>query len=268
MKKLLQEIKNSIVFIGRVENGHSIVVGTGFLIQIDGFVHIVTAKHVVWRDFSILGTFGNTKQMSKMVYKPFSFIYKDNLNWISHNNQNIDIAILPYLINSDDNSSFISSDLLSNNLDELLELSDIFYASFQPGINNLEVDGSVDPIYRKGFVSRKNNDGTFYIDATAFPGNSGSPIFNYPNAIEINDNGVVIGNQKPIKILGVMSAYVPYEDVAISRQTSRPRVIFEENTGISKVFSAHYIKEIINQQNFQDQLNRLKMIQPLKTSSK
>jgi hypothetical protein len=155
---------------------------------------------------------------------------------------------------------FIEEELLLDNIDSLVELSDIFYGSFQPNINDLQKDGSVNPILRKGFVSRINNDGTFYIDSSAFPGNSGSPIFSYPNAIEFNENGLTIGTPKPIKLLGVMSSYVPYKEVAISVQTQQPRVIFEENTGISKVFSSQYIREIIKQDDFQEQLNRLKQI--------
>jgi hypothetical protein len=33
----------------------------------------------------------------------------------------------------------------------------------------------------------------------------------------------------------VVSGYVPYQDVAISVQTNRPRVIFEENSGMAAV---------------------------------
>ena len=36
----------------------------------------------------------------------------------------------------------------------------------------------------------------------------------------------------------MVKSYVPYQDVAISRQTGRPRVVFEENTGLC---SAHPI---------------------------
>ena len=36
-------------------------------------------------------------------------------------------------------------------------------------------------------------------------------------------------------LIGVVSGYVPYEDVAISAQTNRPRVIFEENSGMAVV---------------------------------
>lgn len=260
MKNILQNIKNSIVFIGNIVNNQPRIVGTGFLISVDNHVHLVTAKHVIDKEFMQLGVFGNTKQLSKMSFKPFSDFYKANLEWIRHNNNNIDIAIIPFLVNQNDKLVFIDSALLLDNLDNLIELSDIFYGSFQPGINNLDKDGSVNPIYRKGFVSRINSDGTFYIDSAAFPGNSGSPIFNYPNAIEINEHGITIGQAKPIQLLGVMSSYTPYQDVAISAQTGRTRVVFEENTGISLVFSSQFIKEIIKQSNFQTQLNIQKQI--------
>ena len=241
MKNILQNIKNSIVFIGKIVNNQPQIYGTGFLISVDNHVHLVTAKHVIEKEFMQLGVFGNTKQLSMMSFKPFNDFYNSNLEWIRHNNNNIDIAVIPFLVNPNDKLVFIDHNLLLDNLNDLIELSDIFYGSFQPGINNLEKDGSVNPIYRKGFVSRINNDGTFYIDSAAFPGNSGSPIFNYPSVIEINDQVVSIGSVKPIKLLGVMSSYTPYQDIAVSAQTGRTRVIFEENTGISMVFSSERI---------------------------
>ena len=64
MKTLLQNIKDSIVFIGKIENNQPIIVGTGFLIQIDNHIHLVTAKHVIEKQFQILGGFGNTKGLN------------------------------------------------------------------------------------------------------------------------------------------------------------------------------------------------------------
>jgi hypothetical protein len=46
-------------------------------------------------------------------------------------------------------------------------------------------------------------------------------------------------------LIGIVQAYVPYQDVAVSLQTARPRVIFEENTGLAAVHPVDFIAETI-----------------------
>lgn len=53
-----------------------------------------------------------------------------------------------------------------------------------------------------------------------------------------------------------MNTFLPYKEVAISTQTGRPRVIFEENTGLSKVWSITFIKEIMESDTFKQQLDK------------
>jgi hypothetical protein len=59
------------------------------------------------------------------------------------------------------------------------------------------------------------------------------------------------------KFVGIIGEYLPYQEVAISIQTGRPRVVFEENTGLSKVWSVTFIKEIIESSTFKQQLYKL-----------
>lgn len=59
------------------------------------------------------------------------------------------------------------------------------------------------------------------------------------------------------KFIGIVGEYVPYQEVAISNQTGRPRVVFEENTGLSKVWSVPFIKEIIESSAFKQQLGKV-----------
>jgi hypothetical protein len=101
-----------------------------------------------------------------------------------------------------------------------------------------------------------NEDKTFYIDAAAFPGNSGSPVFLKPSLV-FNENREFVtsggGN-----FSGVIGEYLPYQEVAVSVQTGLPRVIFQENTGLSRVWSTSFITEIINSNAFTEQINRLR----------
>ena len=62
-------------------------------------------------------------------------------------------------------------------------------------------------------------------------------------------------------LIGVMGAYVPYKDVAISQQTGETRAIFVENSGLSWVWSTNLLKEIFNSKNFKNTLSAIKKIE-------
>ncbi len=72
------------------------------------------------------------------------------------------------------------------------------------------------------------------MDSLVFPGNSGSPVVLKPVAVHLMDNRFTIGQVNPALLLGVVFEYVTYSEVAVSTQTGRPRVSFEENSGLAK----------------------------------
>lgn len=184
-----------------------------------------------------------------------SFKQQKNISWIFHDTENVDIAIIPFPIDHKAEDIKVIPDGLFLDTKRLFELYDIFFLSFQPGI---KLENRVTPIIRGGAISLINDDKTFYIDAFAFPGNSGSPVFLKPSPIRFNTGGITLGGDKlGGKFIGIIGEYLPYREVAISAQTGRPRVIFEENTGLSKVWSVSFINEIINSDRFQNQLERL-----------
>jgi S1-C subfamily serine protease len=85
-------------------------------------------------------------------------------------------------------------------------------------------------IVRSGVIARLDpeiisEDRCFLLDCLIFPGNSGGPVFDYGSA----------DHSAGPRLLGVVSGYLPYEDVAISRQTGKPRITFEENSGLASV---------------------------------
>ena len=100
------------------------------------------------------------------------------------------------------------------------------------------------PIVRHGVIARiqdwlRGDARAFLIDSTAFPGNSGGPVLLQPEAMGL-------GGTESIRrslLLGIVSNYIPYTDVAVSRQTGRPRVTFEENSGLAEVVPVDMAKE-------------------------
>jgi hypothetical protein len=82
---------------------------------------------------------------------------------------------------------------------------------------------------------------TFLIDAFVFPGNSGGPVV---SAVDIT---AITGTkaQNTAYLIGMVKGYVPYDDVAVSQQTGRPRMVSEENSGLAEVIPVDFINETI-----------------------
>ena len=180
---------------------------------------------------------------------------KFGVDWVFHKNAEVDIAIIPFGLDPQKDDVKVIPDNLFLPPDRLFELYDVFFMSYQPGV---KFEERVSPIFRSGTISIINEDKTFYVDASAFPGNSGSPVFLKPSPIRFDEKGISIGgDQLGGKFIGIIGEYIPYTEIAISIQTERPRVIFEENTGLSKVWSVAFIREIIESDAFGKQLDKL-----------
>lgn len=272
-KSFLEDFKKTIVFIGYWKTTQGEVkeelIGTAFLVQIEGVFCLVTAKHViaeiddkgnVLQERQNLLVFNNLIKKEKGIrFVSLDIRKKDGFNWFFHDNSLIDLAIMPFPLNIQEDDVKVCPDTNFLSLERICETNDVFFLSYQPGVTMLS-DGEVLPLIRKGAVARKNNNKSFLIDGAAFPGNSGSPVYMLPAAIRIDDNGNINlgGDILGGKFIGVVSNYIHYQDIAISAQTKRARIIFEENTGLSTVWSSDCLLEITKQDGFQIALNALK----------
>ena len=262
---LINNIKKTVVFIGKPgPDGNIQYFATGFLIQVQNIFHLVTAKHVVvnkltgkMQDEDLVVSFNNigggiTSRSIKELKEQYG------VDWMFHPDPNVDVAMIPFrLVPAQDDVRVIPDNLFLP-LDQVFELNDVFFLSFQPGI---ESGREIEPIIRSGVVSMIGDDGSFYLDAAAFPGNSGSPVFLRPSPMRYNQEGqgVSFYGKDPLggKFIGIIGDYVAYRDVAVSAHTGAPRIVFEENTGLSKVWSVTFIQEIINSPVFQKQLKKI-----------
>jgi S1-C subfamily serine protease len=101
-------------------------------------------------------------------------------------------------------------------------------------------------IARQGSIARISDvlDGastTFLIEAMVFPGNSGGPVVN------VISNNCLQGTKAQTRtyLVGIVRAYLPYTDVAVSQQTGQPRMVSQENSGLAEVVPVDYINETI-----------------------
>ena len=126
---------------------------------------------------------------------------------------------------------------------EIAEGDGIFVLGFPLGLAGEERNYV---IARQGIIARvqdwlNGSSHDFLIDASIFPGNSGGPVLIKPEVAAISGTKT---NDR-CALIGMVSSYVPYQEVAISQQTGRPRMIFEENSGLGVVVPNDVIQETI-----------------------
>lgn len=96
-------------------------------------------------------------------------------------------------------------------------------------------------IVRKGIIAHVDQEvleeGYYFIDASAYPGNSGGPVIIKPEALSISGTGDNLSSG----LIGVINAGVTYSDIAVSKQTGEPRIVFNEQTGLVKVVPIEFI---------------------------
>ena len=101
-------------------------------------------------------------------------------------------------------------------------------------------------IVRQGIIARVDEEvleqGFYYIDASAYPGNSGGPVIHKPELIAITGTS----NNSSAGLIGVISSGETYSDIAVSQQTGEPKVVFTEQTGLIRVVPTELIFEIID----------------------
>ncbi|HXH51144.1 MAG TPA: trypsin-like peptidase domain-containing protein [Terriglobia bacterium] len=101
-------------------------------------------------------------------------------------------------------------------------------------------------IVRQGCIARITDmlqgvSPDFLLDTFIFPGNSGSPVILRPELTSITGTPA----QANAYLIGIVSEYQTYTDLAISAQTRRPRITFEENSGLAVVLPVDFINEAI-----------------------
>jgi hypothetical protein len=101
-------------------------------------------------------------------------------------------------------------------------------------------------IVRQGCIARIGDmlDGvspTYLLDAFIFPGNSGSPVILRPELAALQGTKA----QAQAYLIGIVKGFQPYTDMAISLQTKRPRITFEENSGLAEVLPVDDIEAAV-----------------------
>ena len=157
MPSPLKALKKTVVFLGKIEpDGKPKILATGFLVNVQGTYHLLTARHVVMnpvtgqsQDNDLL-VFFNLKSGGVTIRSIQELKDRFNIEWVFHTDPEVDIAIIPFLLDPAEDDVKVVSDDLFLDTKYLHELYDVFFLSYQPGI---EPKGSIDPIVRTGTIS-------------------------------------------------------------------------------------------------------------------
>ena len=241
---------NSLSGVVSLVAGNSIV-GTGFLYRRQvpdppdhSISFIVTNKHVV--DLGVTHVrFNRIDGGTDLV--TVQGATRAGVEWFRH--QTSDVAVLPLPPESPlargsgaDHLHFTDSHApATEEWQHVTEGNGVFVLGFPMGLVGEQRNY---PIVRYGVIARiqdwlRGHAQSFLIDSTAFPGNSGGPVLLQPEAMGLEGTESI----RRSLLLGIVSKYIAYTDVAVSSQTGQPRVTFEENSGLSEVVPIDMAKE-------------------------
>lgn len=182
-------------------------------------------------------------------------------NWVPHPKNDVDIAVLALApsLNYLDSinrppfirgipTTFVPS---STDIEEFDAMEDIVFIGYPNGIydhaNNL-------PIIRKGITATPvtvdyNAESAFLIDASVFPGSSGSPVFLHRHGSWPTRTGTVVGGER-IHFLGVLSSVYYREEQGSLELREIPTAVkpiptSKEMIDLGVVQKAHTVVETI-----------------------
>jgi S1-C subfamily serine protease len=229
------------------------VIGSGVVVGYSGMVFVVTAEHVIPPDGNVYFRVPQKGGGEPAHYSHTNVVSQTGLDWVRSKDDDLALTFFGHGPEDRDEFAHVPSENLFATYDETSVGDDVFVLGYPSSVTY-----AFDPalhVVRNGIVAAKLGNGRILVDAFLFPGNSGGPVFWKPST------GLSIQNQPLLKgrsssLVGIVSQTLSYSDVATSLQTKRPRVSFEENSGLAVVISASRIRALLGHTSVQDAVRR------------
>jgi len=216
-------------------------------------IHLVTNKHIFQNQENIIIRFNPQNGQSATDF-PVKLRKPDGSPiWTAHPDKNVDVAVIrlnaQMIINHGMKLSYFksNSNVLSKQdiIDQQISEGDFIYVLGFP--MGMMPSDRQHVIVRGGIIARirdvfENRSSSFIIDSMVFPGNSGGPVVIKPEMTFVHGTKAI----KKAALIGIVKSYIPYTDVAISQQTGKARITFEENSGLANVETVDKITEVID----------------------
>lgn len=223
-------------------NQPATAVGSAFMVgHASGMVMLVTAKHVIEESNGAirpnLGYRLNRKDgKSDIISDEHATKYAGS--WFLSSSTDVAMRFIVFDEANSDIKVFPQSMMLNSK--DVRPAARVIVAGFPLGLRS---EQHAVPVIRAGVVARSDETGLL-IDGFTFPGNSGGPVV-YTPTIKVSG-----GLKSPFinveKLIGLVSSQISYTEAAISPQTKRPRITFEDNSGLTIVIPAQSIKELMD----------------------
>jgi trypsin-like peptidase len=247
----------------------STAVGTAFLFshKLEGsknFLVLVTNKHVVSGATEVHLTFTERDEDKPRVGMGVSIpISNFDKLWFGHPNEDVDIVIIPFLpllqlAEKDGKLLYfraIGSDLIPTNeqLDSVVDyIEDVIFIGYPSGIFD---EKSLIPVTRRGTTATPlqmdfRGLPVFLLDASVFPGSSGSPVVLLKEGGYLNrrEKAYVMGGRLFLFLGVVAAAHFRQDEGRLEwvKQEAGPRVVTREMIDLGVVFKARTIVETID----------------------
>ncbi len=255
MRRIPSFFSDSVAAIGTDRSGERQWIATGFLygMPIAGTqpeteqyeIFLVTNRHVFEND--IQAAFLRFNPLASEPARDYPLRLRDDHGtplWTAHPRKEVDVAVIRIryellerqamkvaFIKSDQHAA-TTHDLRKN---DVSEGDSVFVLGFPMGLTAFVRNVA---IVRAGCIARIQDlldsfSETFLVDAAIFPGNSGGPV-------------LLQGEQPhPPRLVGLVSTYIPYSDVAVSQQSGAVRVVFMENSELAAAHPVDHVNETI-----------------------
>jgi hypothetical protein len=224
------------------ENGKAKPIGTGFLIESPNkHIILITAKHVILdesgRILQNLAYRLNDKEGKSIILTDEHITKLRTGSWFLSENNDVACRFILRKKTSDVINIPLSIFLVSK---ELNIGAPLVILGFPLGLRS---EDYAIPIARKAMVARADPK-LIIVDGFVFPGNSGGPVIYLPSVLF--GKGITPGVLNEQRVVGLVSESINSVEIAISPQTKRPRISFEDNTGLANVIPSEAILELIN----------------------
>lgn len=257
MALIPEKFIDSIVSIGIKSNEEIKWIATGFVVgklsKNGGYhLYLVTNKHVIKNNNLLFVQFNDKNGEIQKFTIP---VFQDGVPLFEELKNGVDVIV--FHINASVVTTHLSKiglfDIDSEAMDSTEykknggSIGDYVYMLGYP--MGLVISDSISPICRAGAIARYDSkeiakDKHFLVDLENYPGSSGSPIILKPELVAIKGTQSISRSA----LLGIISAYIPYNEALISAQTGDIVQVNQENSGLAIAHPVEFIRQLIDQE--------------------